>query len=182
MDNFDLSIIIVSWNVEEKLKENLKSLYQSDKLVTFEVFVVDNNSSDNTLEMIKVNFPEVKIIANKENLGFARANNQAIKFSKGRHILLLNPDMRVFPDTLSKMTTWFDKHGQAAIAGCKLVNEHGEVVPHVRRFPTVLDQLAIILKLPHLFPGILYKYLAKDFNYDLPGKVDSIRGSFFQEK
>lgn len=174
-----LSIIIVSWNVRDKLRENLKALFQSQTQYPFEVWVVDNASADNTVDMVSQEFPQVKLIANDDNLGFAKANNQAIRQASGKHILLLNPDMRAFPDTLEKMTAWFELHPQAAVAGCKLVNENGAVVPHVRRFPTFKDQLAIVLKIPHLFPHVLDYYLAKDFNYDLPAKVDSIRGSFF---
>ena len=72
-----------------------------------------------------------------------------------------------------------DKHPKVGVAGCHLVNEKGETIPHVRRMPTVLDQLAIILKIPHIFPGVLNKYLYKNFNYDQESEVDSIRGSFF---
>ncbi len=174
-----LSIIIVSWNVQEKLINNLTALLSSEVNFDYEVFVVDNNSGDGTVAAISSQFPNVKIIANKENLGFAKANNQAIKVATGKHILLLNPDMRVQKDTLSKMVTWFELHPQAMVASCKLVSEVGAVIPHVRRFPTITDQLAIVLKIPHLFPGILNKYLVKDFNYNLNGKVDSVRGSFF---
>ncbi|MBA3047887.1 glycosyltransferase family 2 protein [Patescibacteria group bacterium] len=213
----DLSIIIVSWNVQEKLKENLKAIYQTspqpspsqgEGAISFEIFVVDNNSADNTAEMVKNEFPRVKLIVNKENLGFAKANNQAIKKAQGGFILLLNPDMRVFPDTFANMIKWMRKNKQAAVAGCRLVNpapfsqkrfdnnfedktkhkklakrcgvdKKGNTINHVRRFPTVWDQLAIVLKLPHVFPNILNKYLRTDFDYNKAAKVDSIRGGFF---
>lgn len=145
----------------------------------YDIWVVDNASADETASMVKTSFPQVRLIANDQNLGFAKANNQAIRRAEGQHILLLNPDMRVEPDTLSKMIRWFDEHPQAAVAGCKLVDEQGNIVPHVRRFPQFADQLAIVLKLPHLFPGILDRYLAKNFDYTMSGKVDSVRGSFF---
>jgi GT2 family glycosyltransferase len=174
-----LSIIIVSWNVREKLRQNLAALFSSRTGLQFDVWVVDNASADRTAEMVRSEFPQVRLIANDRNLGFAKANNLAIKRAEGEFILLLNPDMRVQEDTLDKMVGWFKQHPQAAVAGCKLTDEQGNIVPHVRRFPSLADQLAIVLKLPHLCPGILDRYLAKDFNYDLPGKVDSIRGSFF---
>lgn len=179
MNNLDLSVVIVSWNVCDRLKENLLALRTTDHSISFEIFVVDNNSADETVKMVTSEFPEVKLIANSDNLGFAKANNQAIRQAKGRHILLLNPDMKVFPDTLSTITTWFDAHAQAGVASCKLIDSNGEVIRHVRRFPQLLDQVAIVLKLPHLIPGILDKYLVKNFNYDLPAKVDSVRGAFF---
>lgn len=174
-----LSVIIVSWNVREKLKENLAALFESEGDFDFEVFVVDNNSYDGTTEMIRKDFPQVELIANKENLGFAKANNQAIKQAQGEFILLLNPDMRVFPDTLIKMINWMRENKQAAVAGCRLVDEKGNTIKHVRRFPAVWDQLAIVLKLPHIFPNILNKYLRFDFDYSKAAKVDSVRGGFF---
>lgn len=175
----DLSIIIVSWNVREKLRENIKALYESTGDFEFEIFVVDNNSSDKSVEMIEKEFPKVKVIANKENLGFAKANNQAIKKSKGDFILLLNPDMRVSSDTLENMLKWMRNNPQATVSGCKLINNDGKIVKHVRNFPTFIDQLAIILKLPHLFPQILKNYIRENFDYSKAQKVDSIRGGFF---
>ncbi|MFA6306892.1 MAG: glycosyltransferase family 2 protein [Patescibacteria group bacterium] len=174
----DLSIIIVSWNVKEKLKDNLRALFESQG-ADFEVFVVDNNSADGTVEMVKRYYPQVKLIVNRENLGFAKANNQAIKQASGRYVLLLNPDMRVFDDTLSRMISWMDRHDQAWVAGCKLVDESAKLIKQVRRFPALIDQLAVILKIPHIFPSVLNKYLKNDFDYSRSASVDSIRGGFF---
>ncbi|MBU4347244.1 glycosyltransferase family 2 protein [Patescibacteria group bacterium] len=178
----DLSIIIVSWNVKEKLRENLLALFKSEGDVSFEMFVADNNSQDGTAEMVKneFSFNGVKLIANAENLGFAKANNQAIKQARGEFILLLNPDMRVvLPDTLSNMVKWMRENKQASVAGCRLIDEQGNTIKHVRKFPTVWDQLAIVLKLPHIFPNVLDKYLRVDFDYSKDAKVDSVRGGFF---
>ncbi|MBU4454903.1 glycosyltransferase family 2 protein [Patescibacteria group bacterium] len=178
----DLSIIIVSWNVKEKLRENLLALFKSEGDVSFEIFVADNNSQDGTAEMVKneFSFNGVKLIANAENLGFAKANNQAIKQARGEFILLLNPDMRVvLPDTLSNMVKWMRENKQASVAGCRLIDEQGNTIKHVRKFPTVWDQLAIVLKLPHIFPNVLDKYLRVDFDYSKDAKVDSVRGGFF---
>lgn len=177
----DLSIIIVSWNVKDKLKDNLRALYASQH-VDFEVFVVDNNSEDGSIEMVKKEYPQVKLIANQENLGFARANNQAIKQASGKYILLLNPDMRVFDDTLSNMISWMNRYEKAWVAGCRLIDENSKIIKHVRRFPAFFDQLAIILKIPHVIPGILNSYLRNDFDYKKSAPVDSIRGGFFMIK
>jgi len=174
----DLSIIIVSWNVKEKLKDNLRALYESQN-VNFEVFVVDNNSADGTAAMVKKYYPRVKLIVNRENFGFAKANNQAIREAGGRYILLLNPDMRVFDDTLSNMFSWMNAHENAWVAGCRLLDESARVIKQVRRFPTLTDQLAVILKIPHIFPSVLDKYLRNDFDYFKSASVDSIRGGFF---
>lgn len=175
----DISIIIVSWNVKDLLRENLKALFSHNSHDRMEVFVVDNNSHDGSVEMVRKEFPQVNVIANEENLGFAKANNQAIAKAKGRYVLLLNPDMRVGKDTLNDMVRWMDMHKEAGVAGCRLVDESGNVVPHVRRFPRFLDQAAIVLKVPHILPFVLNKYMMKSFDYDRTSVVDSIRGSFF---
>ena len=175
----DLSVIIVSWNVKNLLRENLKAIYKNTQNINFEIFVIDNNSADNSVKMVKEEFPQVKLIVNKKNLGFSKANNQGIKKSKGRYVLLLNPDMRVFPEILEKMMKWMDKHQEAGIASCNLIKKNGETILHVRQYPTLLNQLAIVLKLPHIFPKILNKYLMKNFDYSKEASVDSVRGSFF---
>lgn len=178
LNNMDISIIVVSWNVREKLKDNLRALYESQN-IDFEVFVVDNNSADGTAEMVKNDYPKVKLIANKENYGFASANNQAIKLAGGRYVLLLNPDMRLFDDTLSRMVSWADSHDKAWVIGCRLIDESARIIKQVRRFPALVDQLAIILKIPHIFPAVLNRYLMNDFDYSKSASVDSIRGGFF---
>jgi GT2 family glycosyltransferase len=181
MQDMDLSIIIVSWNVKDRLRNCLRSIFANLSNFLVEVYVVDNASEDGSKEMVRAEFPQVKLIANDNNAGFSKANNQAIKASSGRYVLLLNPDMLVLAGTLAEMVKFMDEHKEAGIAGCHLVSEKRETVPHVRRFPGVSDQMAILLKLPHLFPHITDTYLMRDFDYDRPGisYVDSIRGSFF---
>jgi len=129
--------------------------------------------------MIKSDFPEVILIANDDNGGFAAANDQALERAKGKFILLLNPDMLVKADTLENILTWARNNPQATVTGCKLIDEKGEVVRQVRRFPEFFDQLAVVLKLPHIFPKIINRYLCSKFDYQIASKVDSIRGAFF---
>lgn len=175
----ELSVIIVSYKVKDLLRKNLEYLFQTTSNMDFEVFVVDNNSGDGSVEMVRQDFPQVNVIANNDNLGFAAANNQAIQQARGRYVLLLNPDMQVFENTLGKMVKWMDDHPQAGVAGCKLVDDRGNIIPHIRRFPGFGDQLAVVLKLPHLFPSVLNGYIPKDIDYNKEQEVDSIRGSFF---
>ena len=175
----DLSIIIPSWNAKNILRENLEAIFRSRGNFTSEVFVVDNGSFDGLAEMVEEEFPQVNLIVNKKNLGFSRANNQAIRKSEGDFILLLNQDMRPFPNTFFNMIKWMRGNERAQVAGCRLIGREGNVLPHVRRFPRLSDQLAIVLKIPHIFPKILDGYILKDFNYDSSVPVDSIRGSFF---
>jgi len=175
----DISIIIVSWKVRDLLEKNLENIFKSSGNVDFEVFVVDNNSGDGTVEMIARKFPEVHIIANNYNAGFAVANNQAIEMAVGRLVLLLNPDMQVFSNSLFNTVKFMGENNEAGIIGPKLLDANKNILAHVRKFPTFLDQLAIVLKLPHLFPSILDNYLTKDFDYTKRTEVDSIRGSYF---
>jgi hypothetical protein len=175
----ELSIIIVSWNVKEKLRANLRALFASVGAPRFEVFVVDNASADGSAAMVRQEFPQAKLIANDDNRGFAAANNQALRQASGRYVLLLNPDMEVFPDTISKSYDWLKINPQATIAGFKLLDEHDQVVPQIRRFPRFFDQLAIVLKLPHIFKNINDAYLCHGFDYERPAAVDSVRGAFF---
>lgn len=175
----DLSVIIVSWNVQAQLKENLTSLFQSEGDFKFEVFVVDNASQDNSALMVEKDFSQVHLIKNKENLGFSKANNQAIALAQGRFILLLNPDMKVQKDTLFNILKWSRENKQATVSSCRLVDKNNKTIQHVRRFPKLFDQLMITLKLPHFWPSLLNSYLLPRFNYDVASKVDSVRGAFF---
>ncbi|MCK9439132.1 glycosyltransferase family 2 protein [Patescibacteria group bacterium] len=174
-----MSVVIVSYNVKEKLDNNLQALFKSQGDFSFEVFVVDNNSQDGSVEMVEKNFPQVKLIKNEENLGFSRANNIAIKQAQGDFILLLNPDMQVFAETLEKSLNFAKNNSQAIVSSCKLIDEKNNIIKHVRRFPKFFDQLMIVLKIPHIFPWVLNKYLISSFDYNQSQKVDSVRGSFF---
>jgi len=175
----DLAIVTVPFKVKEKLRANLRQLLASQVDFNFAVWAVDNNSGDGTVEMLHTEFPQVHVIANSDNRGFAQANNQALREIRARYVLLLNPDMLVEPDTLAKMMVWAEANTQATVIGCHLVTETGETLLHVRRFPTLIDQLAIVLKLPHFFPHILDRYLRADFDYSQASPVDSVRGGFF---
>ena len=135
-----LSIIIVNYNVAHFLEQALLSVYKALKNVEAEVFVVDNNSVDHSLEMLAAKFPQVKVIANKENVGFARANNQAIRQSSGEYVLLLNPDTVVEEDTFEKCLAFMDATPDAGGLGVKMVNGQGEFLPESKRgipFPAV---------------------------------------------
>ena len=123
----DLSIIIVSYNTKDLLKQCLDSIYGKVQDISFEIFVVDNNSQDGSPKMVKNLFPQVKLIENKENKGFASANNLAIKRSNGKYVLLLNSDTIVLPGSLSKMVQFMDETPKAGATGCKLINPDGSL-------------------------------------------------------
>ena len=178
-ETVDLAVIIVSWNVREILLQNLEALFRSEGTVSAEVILIDNASHDGTAEAVRQRFPQVQVIANPDNRGFATANMQGLEIRKSRHALLLNPDMVVAPDALQKTVEYLDAHPTAAVASGKLTREDGSVLKSVRRFPDIWSQLAILFKLPHLFPKILDRYLYQGFDYDREQPVDSVRGSYF---
>ncbi len=176
----NLSIITVTWNSEKLVGEQIDSVKNGCQSISFEEIVVDNGSTDNTIKIIKEKYPWVKLIENKQNIGFSAANNMAAKISDGEFLLFLNPDMRVQVGSLDEMLSWMQVHGEVGLASCRLVDEHGilNADAQPRRFPDIFDQLAIILKLPHIFTGILNRYMFKGFDADKEQEVDSIRGSF----
>lgn len=176
----DLSVITVTWNSAELIATQLRSVQAGCKNISYEQLVVDNGSNDETLNIIKKEFLSVRAISMERNAGFGDANNQAAKVSQGDFLLFLNPDMRVNEGSLDAMVAWMKAHTDVGLASCKLVDEHGKLNEDAkpRRFPGLLDQLAIELKIPHLFPRVLNHYLYSDFNADQEQAVDSVRGSF----
>ncbi|MDO8463518.1 MAG: glycosyltransferase family 2 protein [bacterium] len=180
----DLRIVIVSWNVRERLRVCLRSIVEHAGGIALDTVVVDNASADGTVDMVRAEFPWVRVIANGENRGFAVGCNQGIgaaSESESEYVLLLNPDMRVLAGTLPGIVAFMrePRNARVGIAGCHLVSEKGATIPHVRMFPQLSDQLAILAKLPHVVPRVLDRYLVRDFNYAREAHVDSIRGSFF---
>lgn len=176
----DLSVIIVNWKVKDLLEKCLRSIFNETRDISFEVFVVDNNSGDGSAEMVREKFPQVNLMASPENLGFAKGNNLAIKKSQGKYILLLNPDTEILDNALGKMVKFMDAHPKCGIAGCKLLNPDLTLQPSVRAFPTLASQILILLKLHHLFPHskAMYKYLVQDFDYEKVQEVDQVMGAF----
>ncbi len=175
-----LSVITVSWNSEKLIGEQIESVQKGCRGISFEEIVVDNASKDKTAELIETKYPHVKLIKNTENKGFGFANNQGAKIAQGEYFLFLNPDMRVEAGSLDTMLDWMKKHPDVGLASCKLVDENGKLNEDARprRFPSILDQLVLILKIPHVFPAVLNRYMFKGFDADKEQEVDSVRGSF----
>ena len=148
-----LSVVIVNYNVEHFLEQCLYSVRRAMQGIEGEVFVVDNNSVDGSLRMLAAKFPEVTVIANKDNVGFAKANNQAIRISKGEYVLLLNPDTVVEDDTFSKCIAFMDSHPDAGGLGVKMVDGKGQFLPESKRgLPTPMTAFYKIFGLSKLFP------------------------------
>ena len=149
----DLSISVISWNTRDLLRDCLKSIYSRAPKASFEILVVDNESSDGSQEMIREKFPQIRLIENKNNLGFARANNQAIKRSSGKYELLLNPDTLVLENALEIMMDFMEKNPRVGMCGCRLLSEDGSVQPSCGRFPGLFTVFLHMTKLNYFYPG-----------------------------
>lgn len=181
MSNPKISIIIVNYNVRDFLVNALQSLQKSLRNISHEIFVVDNASIDDSIIVIKKEFPDVIVIENEENLGFAKANNLALKRCKGDFILLLNPDTLVGEDTISGMINFFEKNPFAGVAGCKILNADGSLQLACRRsYPTPWSSFAKLSGLSSFFPksklfgGYNLTYMDPNKTYE----VEALSGSF----
>lgn len=153
-----VSIIIVSWNVKRYVEECLSSINTQTKC-SYETIVVDNASNDKTAEHIRQKFPKVKLIENQNNFGFARANNQGIQVSRGRYIVLLNPDTRVVENAIDRMVELMDANTDVYLAGGKLLNPDGTLQPSVRNFPNPIRDFLFISGLTTLFRKLQKKFI-----------------------
>jgi GT2 family glycosyltransferase len=167
-----ISIVIVSYNVSRLLDECLQSVARALKGVDGEVYVVDNHSVDDTLEMLRQRHPEVHVIANEQNVGFARANNQAIRMSAAEYVLLLNPDTVVYEPTLRGVLDFMDRHPEAGGAGVRMRSRDGQPAPESRRaLPTPWVAMLKML-------GATKRYYMSHLSWDEPGQIEVISGAF----
>jgi len=148
-----LSIIIVSWKVKDFLYKCLFSIKEHiPASISFEVILVDNNSADGTVEMVKTEFPWVRLIASKENLGFARGNNLAFEQATGEYFFLLNPDTQLKEFAIERLLSFMDKNVDIAAVGPKLLNTDGSLQPSCKAFPKVSTLIFQALFLDKIFP------------------------------
>lgn len=195
----DVSVIIVSFNTREILKACLESVFKHTRGVQFEVIVVDNNSTDGSIEYIKDQIESItswakikdtkqklRIIENKENMGFGRANNQGMKVAKGRYVLLLNSDTLLLSDSISEMVGWMDKNKSCGVVGCTLLGKEKAVQASGGYFPTLgrvflwatfLDDIPLLGSIfgsyhPHA------NFLSGGF-YNREKELDWVTGAFF---
>ncbi len=176
-----LSVVIVNYNVEHFLEQCLIAVRNGLRHIESEIIVVDNNSVDGSLEMLSDKFPEVQVIANKKNLGFARANNQAIKIANGEFILMLNPDTVVEADTFEKVIRFMETHPDAGGLGVKMVDGSGKFLPESKRgLPTPSAAFYKIFGFANLFPHSkrFSAYYAGHLNEDEIHEVDVLAGAF----
>ena len=177
----DVSIIIVNYNVKEFLQNLLHSIDKSISRISKEIIVVDNSSDDGSAELIRAKFPKVNLIENKSNVGFGRANNQALEIAQGKFLLLINPDAIVSEDTIQKMISFFNANIDAGLAGCKILNPDGSIQLACRRsFPGPWTSFCKVSGLSNLFPNskMFARYNLTYLNENDTYEVDAISGSF----
>ncbi len=176
-----LTVVIVNYNVKYFLEQVLLSVRKAAQGLAVEVYVVDNNSVDDSAPMVQEKFPEVRLIANRENVGFSRANNQAIRISSGEYVLLLNPDTVVEEDTFEKCIAFMDAHPEAGGLGVKMIDGSGKFLPESKRgFPSPWVAFCKTFGLSALFPRspVFNRYHLGYLDPDEVHEIDVLAGAF----
>lgn len=174
----DLSIIIVSFNTKDLLKQCIDSVYANSQGICYEIIVVDNHSADDSLQMLNENFKDIQVIENKCNVGFARANNQGIRLSNGRYILLLNSDTMVLNSAIEKLVGFLNSHKEAGVVGPMVLNEDRTLQFSFGDFPSLLSEIARSFRLER---RLIRRKILKDrrLGESVPFQVDWVSGSCF---
>ncbi len=179
-NGFDVSVIIVGWNTRKLLDDCLASLYAFTKKLNFEVIYVDNASADDSVHMVKTQYPKVRIIENPDNRGFVKANNQGIDVAQGSFVLLLNSDTILLNDAISETFAFASAHPDGAAFGCKVLNPDKSIQRSCFMFPSTLNFF--------LFSSYLYKIFPKNpffgrqhmtwWDFNAEREVETISGCF----
>ena len=176
----DVSIIIVAWNVRDFVNNCLKSVFRETTGIEFEIIYVDNGSEDGSIEMVKNEFPEVKIIENIENLGFIKANNQGINIARGRYVLLLNSDTIILDNAIAKTVNFADKYPEAAVVGCKVLNPDRSLQRSCFMYPSIRNIFLSSTYLYKIFPKS--KFFGREemtwWDFNDVREVETVKGCF----
>ena len=172
----DVSIVVTSYNTRDMLKSCIESIRQSVDAITFEVICVDDNSDDGSADMVRENFPEVRLVQNRENLGYTKSNNIGIQIARGRYVVLLNADTEIQPQAFDRMVVFMDRTPEAGACGPKLLNPDGSIQYCIRSFPSAFTVLCQSLGLHKLFPNnpITNRYYMKHLDHDRIIEAESI--------
>jgi GT2 family glycosyltransferase len=152
-----LSIVIICWNDLRVIRDCLRSIYEGTHETNFEVVVSDNGSVDGSVEFIRRHYPQVRIVENRQNLGFARGNNAGIRASRGEYVLILNPDTIIHDGALDKLVEFAERRSGAGAFGCRVLNPDGTYQVSARLFPTVLRYWVSALGLSRLSSFFIYE-------------------------
>jgi len=177
----ELSVIIVSWNVRDYLRQALKSVVEAAREISHEIIVVDNHSSDGSAEMAEMECPIARIIASGANEGFSAACNRGIQASSGDYILILNPDTYVSPDALTKALLFMNSHPEAGAAGARMTDGNGRFLPESKRgFPSPLTSLFRFTGMGRLFPrsALFNAYYLGSMPEEETCRADILTGAF----
>ncbi len=170
----DITIVIVNWNTQDLLKNCLDSVCQTIKDISYEIIVVDNASTDGSANMLREEFPDVKIIENKENRGFGAANNQAFAVMKGRYALLLNTDAVLTEHAIRELFLFMEDHPETSLTCGQLLNEDGSRQNSIANFPTLITMSANTSLLEYIFPG---RFPSKRYIHESPVEIESAIGA-----
>ena len=177
----DLSIIIVNYNTKELTRNCIKSVIKNTQHVSYEIILVDNASKDGSCEYLREFFPNLQIIGNSENLGFAKANNQGIRAAKGKFILLLNSDTEFLEDCLPPLLKFLIDTPTAGVVGCKVLNSDETLQGSVYHFPSVWSELIFFTKgiIKNFWDPVTYFYKMRYWDHNQIRQVDCVSGCFF---
>lgn len=175
----DISVCIANWNCREHLRACLESLLDFPQGVRLEVIVVDNASTDGAADMVEEEFPEVALIRNSANAGFARANNQAARRSSGRYLFFLNNDTIIPAGTLRQLVDYAEEHPEVGMFGPRLRDPNGQVQVSYRRRPTLATFLhrTCLLRWTGLLRTAYHRYRRREFDPEAAGCVDVLMGA-----
>jgi GT2 family glycosyltransferase len=175
-----ISVVIVSYNTCNILRTCLQELYKHTVGIAMEVFVVDNHSADGSADMVKREFHQVRLLANRENRGFAAANNQAFELATGEYIILLNPDAYVKAGAIERGIAFMARTPECGICGGRLVTPEGKLDPSARRFPSCLSKFFSLTGMSLRYPSspVFNRHDFGGFAHDRPLEVDWIPGTF----
>lgn len=167
-----ITIVIVSYNVLDYLVPCIDSVHKATERIDAEIVVVDNCSKDDTVNYLREHYPDVRLIPNRENVGFSRANNQAIRASASEYVLLLNPDTFVYENTISSCVDFMDAHPQAGGVGVRMLTHDGNPAPESRRaIPTPWVAMLKML-------GFSHRYYMSDLPWDEPCQIEVVSGAY----
>lgn len=180
-EKIEISIVIVTWNAIGYARDCLRSIQHQKTSRSIETIVVDNASTDGTADMVRTEFPQVKLVQSDRNLGFARANNVGIRLTKGKYIFLINPDVIVLDGCLDRLLDFMEKNPSVGLAGPRMLGPDGGVRRSTMRFPSVWNSFCRALSLDKLFKGskIFGGFLMTDFKHDRTMDVDILNGWFW---
>jgi GT2 family glycosyltransferase len=181
MADADLSIIVANYNTMNLLRNCLRSIDASTRGIEFETIVVDDCSKDGSPEMVRKEFPQVRLACNLENMRYARSNNAGLRMARGRYALLLNSDVEVQDGAFAELVGFMDEHPDVAAAGPKLINPDGSIQHCIRSFPGVWPMFFQSIGLHKIWPNnpITNRYYNTDFDYDREQPVQSIGTTSF---